>query len=94
MTEIPEDVPKDLPADIWLMACEVAHDVFDANCDLMEHGSSPANPALMIANAILAERERCARIADTVLLWKGMPGDFEANQVAAAIRANVTFPVG
>lgn len=73
---------------------EIPEDVMKrANLAIEEGVNARLTNMEIIARAILAERERCARIADTVLLWKGMPGDFEANQVAAAIRANVTFPL-
>jgi hypothetical protein len=70
MTET--EIPQDIPPDIWEAASEPAEVVFDASVDLYETGMESANVRLVIARALLSERqaatarerERCAGIAD------------------------------
>lgn len=66
--------PEDIPEDVWEAAYEPASVVFDASVDLYEVGTSGADPQLVIARAILAERrrakaeerERCAGKAEAL----------------------------
>jgi hypothetical protein len=56
--------PDDMPDDIWAAAEDPSLAAFDASVDLYETGMENANIQLIIAQAILDERVRCARIAE------------------------------
>ncbi|MFM2005159.1 MAG: hypothetical protein RLZZ09_814 [Pseudomonadota bacterium] len=56
--------PSDIPADVWEAAKEAGAAVFDGAVDLYETGIETISIPLVIARAILAERERAARVCE------------------------------
>lgn len=71
--------PDNIPQDVW----DAAENMPLVDTDDMDFGIS-----LVIARAILAERERCAEIADTTVSSIGVGGGefYIAAKIAAAIR--------
>lgn len=82
MRGIPEDVKRD--------ADKYAHDVaawIDAgNTTGFLSAHAQAGLADTIARAIMAERERCAKVAFDAALYSGCPADFIAQEIADTVR--------
>jgi hypothetical protein len=57
------DKPKDIPEDVWAAAEKSVHAAYVASIDIYEVGGSSAPVQRIISRAILAERDRCAKIA-------------------------------
>ena len=55
--------PEDIPQDVWEKAEDPAQACFDGAVDLYETGIESSSLQLVIARAIMAERDRCAGIA-------------------------------
>jgi hypothetical protein len=73
--------PSDIPQDIWDAASAVAGHVYDPD--------NPANEyvAGLVARAIIAERERCAKITGRVAAeMSGCSIDYASGFIAAAIQ--------
>jgi hypothetical protein len=73
-----------LPEWAWEQAAEVGQTCFDAHVDLYEAGSSPTDPQLVIARALVEAEKRGLERAARYMDWQ--IGD-ASRQFAAAIRA-------